>query len=92
MRHAEWLIQRILFLEGTPNVSAVNAMHIGKTVHAYNAAIRSARDVDDQVTADLLITILKMEEELLDWGEIQQSQIEQIGLENHLTNQTEGTG
>jgi bacterioferritin len=104
MRHAEWLIQRILFLEGTPNVSALHAMHIGETVsdivgndlaaetdavHAYNAAIRSARDADDQATADLLITILKMEEEHLDWGEIQQSQIEQMGLAIYLTSQIE---
>jgi bacterioferritin len=104
MHHAEWLIQRILFLDGTPNVSALNAMHIGKTVsdivandladetaavHAYNAAIRSARDADDQATADLLITILKMEEEHVDWGEIQQSQIEQMGLANYLANQTQ---
>jgi bacterioferritin len=104
MHHAEWLIQRILFLDGTPNVSALNAMHIGQTVsdivgndlaaetdaiHAYNAAIRSARDADDQATADLLITILKMEEEHADWGEIQLSQIEQMGLANYLANQTE---
>ena len=104
MRHAEWLIQRILFLEGTPNVSALHAMHIGETVsdivandlvaeidavHAYNAGIRAARDADDQATADLLIKILKMEEDHVDWGEIQQSQIEQMGLANYLTNQTE---
>jgi bacterioferritin len=104
MHHAEWLIQRILFLEGTPNVSALHAMHIGATVsdivandlaaetdavHAYNAAIPVARDADDQATADLLVTILKMEEEHLDWGEIQQSQMEQMGLANYLTNQTE---
>jgi bacterioferritin len=104
MRHAEWLIQRILYLEGTPIVSALNAIHIGGTVsdivsndltaeidaiHAYNAGIRIARDVDDHATADLLVKILKMEEEHADWGEIQQSQIEQMGLANYLTNQTE---
>jgi len=104
MRHAEWLIQRILFLEGTPIVSTLNAMHIGKTVsdivsndlaseidaiHAYNAAIRCARDENDQSTADLLITILKMEEDHADWGEIQQTQIEQMGLANYLVKQTE---
>ena len=104
MRHAEWLIQRILFLEGTPNVSALHAMHIGETVsdivgndlaaetdavHAYKAGIRTARDADDHATADLLVTILKMEEEHADWGEIQLSQIEQMGLAIYLTNQTE---
>jgi bacterioferritin len=105
MHHAEWLIQRILFLEGTPIVSTLNAIHIGKTVEdivsndleaeinavrAYNAAIHSAGELDDQATADLLTTILKMEEEHVDWGEMQQSQIEQMGLANYLANQTEG--
>jgi bacterioferritin len=104
MHHAEWLIQRILFLEGVPIVSALNAMHIGANVpdivandlgaeldavRAYNAAIRSAREAGDQATVDLLTTILKMEEEHVDWGEVQQSQIEQMGLANYLANQTE---
>jgi bacterioferritin len=104
MHHAEWLIQRILFLEGIPVVSELNAMHIGRTVAeiidydlaaeldaagAYNAAIRSMREVDDQATVDLLTTILKMEEEHADWGEMQQSQIEQMGLANYLANQAE---
>jgi bacterioferritin len=105
MHHAEWLIQRILFLEGVPIVSKLNAMRFGKNVpeiisadleaelaavRAYNAAVRSAGDVDDQATADLLTTILKMEEEHLDWGEQQQTQIEQMGLANYLANQAEG--
>jgi bacterioferritin len=104
MHHAEWLIQRILFLEGVPIVSALNAMHIGANVpdivandlgaeldavRAYNAAIRSAREAGDQATVDLLTTILKMEEEHVDWGEVQQSQIEQMGLANYLANQAE---
>lgn len=102
MHHAEWLIQRILFLEGTPIVSTLNAMHIGQgaadiigndlaaeldAVRAYNAAIRSTREAGDQATVDLLTTILKMEEGHADWGEMQQSQIEQMGLANYLANQ-----
>jgi bacterioferritin len=105
MHHAEWLIQRILFLEGVPIVSKLNAMRFGKNVpeiisydqeselaavRAYNAAVRSAREADDQATVDLLTTILKMEEEHLDWGEKQQTQLEQMGLANYLTNQAEG--
>jgi bacterioferritin len=104
MHHAEWLIQRVLFLEGVPIVSALNAMHIGESVadivandlaaeldavRAYNAAIRSAREAGDQATVDLLTTILKMEEGHVDWGEMQQSQIEQMGLANYLANQAE---
>lgn len=105
MHHAEWLIQRILFLEGTPVVSKLNRMTIGKSVkdmvsndqeaevsavRSYNAAIAQAREVADQSTADLLLKILKMEENHVDWAEIQRSQIEQMGLEKYLANQTEG--
>lgn len=105
MHHAEWLIQRILFLDGTPIVSKLNALKIGKSVmdmvgydqeaelgavRAYNAGIRLAREVDDQATGDLLTTILKMEEGHVDWAEQQRAQIEQMGLENYLTNQTTG--
>ena len=106
MHHAEWLIQRILYLDGTPIVSKLNPMQIGKSVldmvsndqeaelaavRAYNAGIRLAREVDDQATADLLTTILKMEEGHVDWAEQQRAQIEQMGLENYLANQADGT-
>lgn len=105
MHHAEWLIQRILFLEGVPVVSKLNPIRIGKdvveiigtdqdaelaAVRAYNAGIRLAREVEDQSTADLLAKILKMEEEHVDWAETQRDQIEQMGLVNYLTNQTGG--
>jgi len=105
MHHAEWLIERIIFLEGTPTVSKLHAMKIGKTVpemiindnddeldavEAYNIAIKLARDVEDQGTVELLTKILKMEEGHVDWAEIQRAQIEQMGLENYLVNQTEG--
>jgi len=104
MHHAEWLIERIIFFEGTPTVSKLNPMKIGKTVsemitndnsdelgavRSYNEAIKLARSVDDQGTIDLLSKILKMEEGHVDWAEIQNSQIEQMGLENYLINQTE---
>jgi len=105
MHHAEWLIERILFFEGTPTVSKLNAIKIGKTVsemisnddhdeldavHAYNNAINLARESDDQGTVDLLTKILKMEEGHVDWAEIQRTQIEQMGLENYLVNQIDG--
>ena len=103
MHHAEWLIGRILFLEGIPIVSKLNPMKIGVTaqdmvtndqeaeasaIRAYNAGIRLAREVDDQGTADLLTKILKMEEGHVDWNERQRDQIAQMGLQNYLTNQT----
>jgi bacterioferritin len=104
MHHAEWLIERIIFLDGAPTVSILNAIKIGKTVsemisnddkdeleavHAYNEAIKLAREVDDQGSVDLLTKILKMEEGHVDWAEIQHAQIEQMGMENYLVNQTE---
>jgi bacterioferritin len=105
MHHAEWLIERIIFFEGAPTVSKLNPIMIGKTVsemiskdldsefnavNAYNSAIKLAREVEDQGTVDMLTKILKMEEGHEDWNEIQRSQIEQMGIENYLVNQTEG--
>jgi len=46
--------------------------------------------VADQSTADLLLKILKMEEVHADWAEVQRAQIEQMGMENYLANQTAG--
>ncbi|NCT13901.1 MAG: bacterioferritin [Flavobacteriales bacterium] len=103
MHHAEWLIERIIFLDGAPTVSKLNSIKIGKTVPeiidndsndeinavlAYNDAIKLAREVGDQVTSDLFSKILAMEEGHADWGEMQQTQIKQMGIENYLMNQT----
>jgi bacterioferritin len=105
MHHAEWLIQRILFLEGMPVVSKLRPMKIGTTVNeiiigdqeaeleavkAYNAGIALASEMGDEATGDLLVTILKMEEGHVDWAEKQRAQIAQMGAENFLSNQTEG--
>ena len=105
MLHAEWLIERIIFFEGSPTVSKLNPIKIGKTVsemisnndntelnvvREYNDAIKLAREVDDQGTIDLLTKILKMEEGHVDWAEIQRAQIEQIGIENYLVSQIDG--
>jgi bacterioferritin len=102
MHHAEWLIQRIVFLEGTPVVSKLNPIKIAAVVpdmigndeqaelgaiQAYNAAIRLAHEVDDQGTVHLLTDILKMEEGHVDWNEAQRDQIGQMGLENYLSTQ-----
>ena len=105
MHHAEWLIGRIIFLEGTPVVSKLKPMKIGTKVsdmvaydeeaelgaiRAYNAGIRLAHEVDDQGTVELLTKILKMEEDHVDWNERQRDQIAQMGLENYLTTQSSG--
>jgi bacterioferritin len=102
MGHAEKLIARILFLEGTPVVSNLKKMHIGATVEeqhkndaasevdavkAYNAAIKLAVEVGDNGTRELLEATLKDEENHLDWLEAQLTQIEQIGIQNYLVEQ-----
>jgi bacterioferritin len=107
MHHAEWLIERIIFLEGIPTVSKLNKVRIGKTVpemikndnsdeldavRSYNVAISLARESNDQSTVDLLTKILKMEEGHVDWAEIQKAQIDQIGIENYLANQSFAAG
>ncbi len=102
MHHAEWLIDRILFLEGRPNVSRLDDVHIGKNVEEimvsdegaeeravkmYNDGIEKAVQVNDHGTRDLLTTILKDEERHLDFDEQQRDQIQQMGLGNYLSKQ-----
>ncbi len=104
MHHAEWLIKRIIFLNGSPNVSKLNAIKTSKSVpemikndknnehdavHMYNSAIALAHEVGDEGTANLLTKILKMEEGHVDWAESQDAQIEQMGLENYLATQND---
>jgi bacterioferritin len=104
MHHSEWLMERILFFDGSPTISNLHSKEIGKTiseiissdieteikaVSEYNDAIKLAREVGDQGTVDLLTKILKEEEGHVDWVEIQRAQIEQMGLENYLVNQTD---
>jgi bacterioferritin len=104
MKHAEKLIGRILFLEGLPIVTQLNAIHIGATVaaqlendlaaevgaiKAYNDAIRLAVDVGDNGTRELLDAILLDEEEHLDWLEAQADQIEQLGIQVYLSEQVD---
>jgi bacterioferritin len=105
MKHSEWLISRILFLEGQPEVSNYKEIKIGKTVPemiandtdaedsaiaAYNKGIALASEVGDEATADLLTEILAMEEGHVDWGEKQKAIIKQIGVENYLAAQMGG--
>lgn len=102
MKHAEKLIGRIIFLEGTPTVSRLNPMQIGSDVEtqhknglaaevgavkAYNDGIRLAVEVGDNGTRELLESILKDEEEHIDWLEAQLDQIRQMGIQNYLVEQ-----
>ena len=105
MKHAEKLIERILFLEGMPIVSKLNAIHIGsdvpkqftndlgaemRAVRAYNSAIKLAGDVDDFATREILESILQDEDGHVNDIETQQEQIEQMGIQHYLSEQIEG--
>ena len=102
MKHAEKLIGRILFLEGTPTVSSLNKIMIGDKVDrqlandhaaeegaikAYNEAIILAGEVRDFATRDFLQQILNDEDAHMDGIEELQSQIEQMSLQVFLTTQ-----
>jgi bacterioferritin len=102
MRHAEKLIGRILFLEGKPIVSNLNEIRIGSEVpkihdhdrwseegaiRGYNESIRVAAELGDNNTKLLLESILKEEEEHIDWIEAQLDEIKQMGVENYLAQQ-----
>lgn len=102
MKHAEALMERIFFLEGTPNLAELPKLNIGKDVKQqltndlaleksavaeYNAAIAATRKAGDNVSADLLDQLLHDEEEHVDHLETQLSLIDQLGLENYLAQQ-----
>jgi len=102
MKHAERLIERILFLDGRPIVSNLNPIHIGATVpdmhandlaaevdavKAYNESIRICAELKDDGTKEMLEAVLADEEGHVDWLEAQLAQIEQAGRENYLAEQ-----
>lgn len=105
MRHWEKLVQRIIFLEGEPVVTKIAPVRIAADVEkihqndlqaeyeaqkVYNDTIKLAAELGDNVTKVLLEEILKEEEDHIDWLEAQLDQIKQMGLQNYLTEQTEG--
>ncbi|RJP76140.1 MAG: bacterioferritin [Candidatus Zixiibacteriota bacterium] len=104
MKHAEKLIGRILFLEGSPTVSVLKQITIGQDVETqhkndlndeydavktYNDGIRLCRDNADNGTRELLESILKDEEDHIDWLEAQLDQIQQMGIQLYLVEQVD---
>ena len=102
MKHAEALIERIIFLEGIPNLNEFPKLRIGKTVEQqlqndleleknaveeYNKYVALARKEGDNGSADLLEVLLKDEEEHVDFLETQLGMIKQLGLETYLSQQ-----
>jgi bacterioferritin len=105
MKHAEKLIEHILFLEGTPNMTGPAHIKVGKTVQeqlendlkselvaikSYNDAVKLARAEGDNGSAELFTANLRDEEEHTDWLEAQLSQIKEIGYERYLSMQLHG--
>jgi bacterioferritin len=102
MKHAEVLIERILFLDGTPSMQPLELKVGGNVqqmlqsdlnlevsaVKQYNAAVQIATEEKDNGSRDLLVKLLKDEEEHVDWLEAQQHQIKEMGYERYLTIQT----
>ena len=102
MKHADKLIERILFLEGLPNVQRLGKVNIGQTVPEMlkndygvelvaipllNRSSATCRDVGDHGTQDLLREILEAEEEHVDWIEAQFELIKQVGEAHYLAQQ-----
>ncbi|MBU2710255.1 bacterioferritin [Zooshikella harenae] len=100
MKHADWLIERILFLEGLPNLQDLGRLRIGENtkemlqcdldlevqqaIPDLREGIAYCESVGDYSSRELLEKILESEEEHVDWLETQLSLIDKIGLENYL--------
>ena len=102
MKHADQLIERILFLEGVPNVQAYDKIQVGPTVKqqlendlgleqaaltVLRPGIKTCLDAHDDATRELLEHIVVDEEHHIDWIETQQHQIKEVGYENYLAQQ-----
>ena len=99
MKHANELIERILFLEGLPNLQSLGKLRIGENVKEMlqcdldleidaisdlQEAISHADNIRDYVSRDLFNSILSSEEGHVDWLETQITQIEKMGIENFI--------
>ncbi|MBA3820616.1 MAG: bacterioferritin [Deltaproteobacteria bacterium] len=102
MRHAELVIDRILFLEGVPNLQRYHKLHVGETVKEQlesdlqleyaaivmlNAGVAKCREYGDNASEDLFTRILVSEETHTDWLETQLELIRQVGEQNYLSQQ-----
>jgi bacterioferritin len=102
MRHADAVIERILYLDGIPNMQRLNPVRVGETVpeqhqlnlgtevenvKRLNDGIAACLGAGDNGTRQLLDAILKDEEEAIDWTEAQLGQIAEIGKERYLAEQ-----
>jgi len=99
MKHADILVDRILFLEGLPNMQELGALRIGENtkemlecdlalehdaVPDLREGIHYCEEIKDFVSRDLFNTILESEEEHIDWLETQLGLIDKMGIENYI--------
>ena len=102
MKHAEEVIDRILYLDGVPEIARYHTIKVGKTVEeqiansleletlgvsTYNEAIRLCIDVNDAGSRDLMERMVVESEESIDWAETQSDLIKLMGLQNYLAQQ-----
>ena len=105
MKHADMLIERILYLEGLPNLQRLGKVNVGMTVlemlkndlavetvaiPLLNKSIEACRQAGDNGTEALLKNILTSEEDHVDWLEAQLEQVKQVGEAHYLAQQIRG--
>ena len=100
MKHADQMIDRILFLEGVPNMQRYHKITVGETVKAQfqndvqleyeqferlNKGVKVCREAGDQTSSDILSALLLEEEHHIDWLEAQLGMMDQLGEQNYLS-------
>lgn len=107
MRHLDSFIERVLYFDGEPNVNVTPTPKVGKTfkfqvendleaereaVRMYNASVRVCVEAGDNGTRELFESILKQEEDHVDFLEAQIHMINEIGVDNYLSRQMKNPG